>query len=225
MNLTWFKHDSNAHRDAKLRKLILRYGLQGYGLYFYCIEKITDKVSASNLTFRLEDDAEILAHDTRLHVDDVNEMMRFMVDLGLFEDSHGVITCLKLAKRLDQSQTSNPNVRKFIKQVKNSAQNHDGIMTASCQDHDNVMRDKIRLDENRLNNTTKGRRFTPPTVSEVSDYCLERKNSIDAENFVDYYTSRGWCLKGGQKMKDWKATIRTWEKNEKQQQQPEITWE
>lgn len=57
-------------------------------------------------------------------------------------------------------------------------------------------------------------RFTPPTVEEVRAYCLDRNNGIDPETFVDYYTARGWELSKGRKLKDWKAAVRTWEKNE-----------
>jgi len=55
-------------------------------------------------------------------------------------------------------------------------------------------------------------RFTPPTVEEVSDYCRERNNLVDPEKFVDYYTARGWKI-GKNSMKDWKAAVRTWERN------------
>lgn len=58
-------------------------------------------------------------------------------------------------------------------------------------------------------------RFVPPTVSEVAEHCRQRKNSIDAEHFVSHYEARGWKLNGGQVMKNWKAAIVTWEKNEK----------
>lgn len=56
-------------------------------------------------------------------------------------------------------------------------------------------------------------RFQSPTVDDVAAYCLERKNGIDPQYFVDYYEARGWVLKGGSKMKSWKATVRTWERN------------
>ena len=56
-------------------------------------------------------------------------------------------------------------------------------------------------------------RFTPPTVEEVRQYCTERGNNIDPEHFVDYYTTRGWCLNNGKKVSDWKACVRTWEHN------------
>ena len=53
--------------------------------------------------------------------------------------------------------------------------------------------------------------FNKPKLSEVKDYCLERNNNIDAEAFIDFYESKGWYI-GKNKMKDWKAAVRTWEK-------------
>lgn len=55
--------------------------------------------------------------------------------------------------------------------------------------------------------------FTPPTVEEVKSYCQERKNGVDAERFVDFYSSKGWMV-GKSKMRDWKASVRTWENRE-----------
>ena len=54
-------------------------------------------------------------------------------------------------------------------------------------------------------------RFTPPTLEEVSSYCDERNNGVDAQRFIDYYTSNGWKV-GRNAMKDWRAAIRTWER-------------
>lgn len=60
----------------------------------------------------------------------------------------------------------------------------------------------------------KRKRFTPPSVEEVQAYCTERKNGIDPQSFVDYYSARDWYL-GKNKMKDWKAAVRTWENRRK----------
>lgn len=59
----------------------------------------------------------------------------------------------------------------------------------------------------------KAKRFVPPTVEQVRQYCDERNNKIDAEKFVDYYESKGWKVGKDSKMKDWKACVRTWERN------------
>lgn len=66
------------------------------------------------------------------------------------------------------------------------------------------------LDSNNKKNKAFNR-FTPPTLEEVQVYCNERNNNIDAERFVDFYSSKGWMI-GKNKMKDWKAAIRTWER-------------
>ena len=52
--------------------------------------------------------------------------------------------------------------------------------------------------------------FLPPTISEVKEYCEKRKNGINPEQFVNFYQSKGWMI-GKNKMKDWKAAVRTWE--------------
>lgn len=53
--------------------------------------------------------------------------------------------------------------------------------------------------------------FIPPELSEVSAYCQERKNNVDPQTWIDFYTAKGWMI-GKNKMKDWKAAVRTWEK-------------
>lgn len=68
-------------------------------------------------------------------------------------------------------------------------------------------------DKNIINNNKERGVFTPPSLTEVSDYCLERKNQIDPESFLDFYSSKGWMV-GKNKMKDWRAAIRTWEKRD-----------
>lgn len=56
-------------------------------------------------------------------------------------------------------------------------------------------------------------RFTPPTVEEVAAYCKERGNHVDPQQFVNFYSSKGWTV-GKSKMRDWRAAVRTWEGRE-----------
>lgn len=62
-------------------------------------------------------------------------------------------------------------------------------------------------------------RFTPPTIEQVKEYCNERENSVDPDRWFNYYSSNGWRV-GKNPMKDWKAAIRTWENNDKQDNRP-----
>ena len=57
--------------------------------------------------------------------------------------------------------------------------------------------------------------FIPPSADEVKAYCIERGNGVDAESFVSFYESKGWMV-GKNKMKDWKAAVRTWERGRQQ---------
>jgi len=144
--MKWVKHDTDANQDAKLQNVLLDYGLEGYGLYWYCIELIASKIDNDNITFELEHDARIIARNTGCTPQKVEEMMRYFVNERLFESIDGVITCFKLARRLDKSMTSNPQMREIIGKLKN----HDAIMTESAK----PMQDKIRLDQTREDNKT-----------------------------------------------------------------------
>lgn len=73
------------------------------------------------------------------------------------------------------------------------------------------------IDTNNTNNYRENRndskkRFAVPTVEEVDAYCRERGNNVDAQRFVDFYASKGWRI-GKEPMRDWRACVRTWERN------------
>lgn len=78
-----------------------------------------------------------------------------------------------------------------------------------CQASDGI--GKYSIDKDSIDKNNNRGRFTPPSVEEVQAYCSERKNGIDAQTFIDFYESKGWLI-GKNKMKDWKAAVRTWEK-------------
>lgn len=85
-------------------------------------------------------------------------------------------------------------------------------VTVTSRDGTDIDRDiDIEEDIKKENTGATRPRFTPPTLSEVSDYCKERGNIVDAQRWFDYYTSNGWMV-GKNHMKDWKAAIRTWER-------------
>lgn len=87
---------------------------------------------------------------------------------------------------------------------------------ASCRDlPPNPIQSNVESESNpNTNSADKPRRFIKPTVEEVTEYCNERGNKINGQNFVDFYESKGWKV-GGSPMKDWKAAVRTWEQRDK----------
>lgn len=62
--------------------------------------------------------------------------------------------------------------------------------------------------------TKRNKTFVVPTIADVANYCAERQNTVDAQQFVDFYTAKGWHI-GKNKMQDWKAAVRNWERNDK----------
>jgi hypothetical protein len=180
--MKWFKHDSDASSDAKIKKLIIRYGAVGYAVYFHCLELIAGNVSNDNITFELEHDSEIIADNLRIKgtadksgVQVVEEVMRYIVQLELFENHDGRITCFKMIKRLDSSMTSNPAFRKLIADAKNShdllGKNHDTVMMS----HDSVMLEENRIEKKRTEeNINTCSELTPKSESVEADkpvYC------------------------------------------------------
>ena len=70
----------------------------------------------------------------------------------------------------------------------------------------------INITNNNTTYSNKGR-FKKPDLLDIKNYCLERQNNVDAEAFIDFYDSKDWKI-GKNKMKCWKAAVRTWERRE-----------
>ena len=95
-------------------------------------------------------------------------------------------------------------------------------------DHNNINKCNNNISDNNINHSSNKnivtlKRFVPPTADQIREYCDERGSYwIDPEKFIDYYEARGWILTNGKKMVDWKAAVRTWEKNEKTRQREKM---
>ena len=63
---------------------------------------------------------------------------------------------------------------------------------------------------------TKEKRFAPPTLENVMGYCQEMGYSIDAQRLIDFYEAKGWYI-GKNKMKDWRAAVRNWNRSQRQE--------
>jgi hypothetical protein len=72
---------------------------------------------------------------------------------------------------------------------------------------------KTKLNKTKEVDKEKPTRFLPPPLEEIKIYCEERKNSVDPQRFLDFYQAKNWMI-GKNKMKDWRAAVRTWEKGD-----------
>jgi hypothetical protein len=90
--------------------------------------------------------------------------------------------------------------------ITETSQKHHRNDTETTQKHTNKNDKNVKNDKNNISNI-----FVPPTLEEIQAYCKERNNGVDAQRWYDFYLSKGWMV-GKNKMKDWKAAVRTWEK-------------
>lgn len=152
--MKWFKHFTNASANNKLTKVRMRYGAEGYAIYWYCLELIAgDLGEADEITFDLKHDAEVIGFNLKIDQLKVEEIMKYMVSIDLFGQSNGVISCIKLAKYLDKKNTRNQYIHNIIDKFKcheDVADKQDNVADKSGQIATNPARlDKIRLDKNK----------------------------------------------------------------------------
>tara|TARA_R110000868_G_scaffold113754_1_gene305093 strand:- start:35 stop:664 length:630 start_codon:yes stop_codon:yes gene_type:complete len=202
--MKWFKHDSTANMDAKLQSVLLEYGMEGYGLYWYCLELIAQTVTPENITFNLQHDSRIIARNTGLGVQKVQEIMTHFVNIKLFQSNNGLITCLKLANRTDDYIT---------KITRKSVQSTDIVRTLSGNvPLEEIRQEEIRLEKKREKDLKKYSVFSVPDITDIQSYISEMGYPVDAVAFYNFYESKGWMV-GSNKMKSWQAAIRTWNTN------------
>ena len=113
----------------------------------------------------------------------------------------------------------------YVDEMDQLKQKTNGVYTldTECIQDVSSLETQVRLGKDSIDKVSiegeKRKRFKPPTIEQVKEYCEERGNGIDPERFVNYYESKGWMI-GKNKMKDWKAAVRNWERlNEKQQKE------
>ena len=93
---------------------MLDHGAIGYGLYWYCIEMIAKDVTPKNFTFELEHDARIIAKNLNMTAKETSDIMKYMVELGLFEISNSRIACISLAYKLDDSTRKGAKTQEIV---------------------------------------------------------------------------------------------------------------
>lgn len=164
----------------------------------------------------MSDFAEELALDIDESPEDVKVTINYLMSVGLLETNDGEEYKLPFLDNCIGSETAHTQrQRDYIKRKKErellaQASQNDADVTQMLQVSDVEIEKDIEIEKEKNNN----KRFTPPTVEEVRAYCNERNNSVDPETFINFYESKGWFV-GKNKMKDWRACVRTWEKNRK----------
>jgi hypothetical protein len=136
--MQYFKHFGNMRHDVKIRRLISRYGIEGYGVYCIAIESITESLSEQSPIPDLQETCEDMAEFYNGNTSRIEEIMKYIVTQGLLDiEEGGVIVCHKVYKFLDTSQTRSDKLRNMIKLYKEKTK--DGSLDI---DHVYIMKNK-----------------------------------------------------------------------------------
>ena len=136
------------------------------------------------------------------------EVKRFKTDKGILSSCKWEVFESPRSKNLNVDETTENSPRSNSPNVDLPNVDLPNVENLNAKEIPNIRITKYK------NNQRKNILFRKPTFEEVDAYCQERQNGIDAEQFIDYYESKGWMI-GKNKMKDWKASVRTWERNRK----------
>ena len=122
---------------------------------------------------------------------------------------------IKIARRIDQEREKYESIK--IKRAE-AGKKHKGNQHKQETEKKEMQKAQEKKEKEekteKLPKNKKVQTFEKPTVEEIQAYCIERKNGVDARSFFDFYESKGWKV-GTAKMKDWKASVRTWEQRKK----------
>lgn len=101
--MKWFKHDTHSLTNAKIKKVIIKYGAIGYAIYFHCLELIANELSKSKSIF-IKPNAELIANNLYITGNQeksgkelVEEILQYMITLNLFEEHNGCFFCQKFS--------------------------------------------------------------------------------------------------------------------------------
>ena len=160
---------------------------------------------------------QMIATITRHQVGTVEKALEIFKELNIIDlIDTGAIYMLDIQNFIGKSNTEADRKRAYRKRIETEK----GQMSLNCpleieKELEIELEKDIELDNKPKTNVSKSK-FKKPTLEEVQQYCDERNNNINPEQFIDYYEANGWKV-GKNSMKDWKAAIRTWEKRDNKQ--------
>ena len=166
---------------------------------------------------------QMLSTITNTNLDIVRAAMKIFTSLDMIEViDDGTIYLTQVMTMIGSAaDNDNANRQRRFREKQKQALLEDSVTKSNASVTEDVTNDNeskskrksksIELELDVKRDIERKPKFIPPTLEQVSDYCLERNNDVDPQRFIDFYSSKGWMV-GKTKMVDWKACVRTWEK-------------
>lgn len=152
----------------------------------------------------------MLATLTHTNVDIVRSAVKIFTELGMMEVwDDGTYYMAQVENMIGSASNSDGAIRQ--KRYRDRQKELRSVTQTLLERNASVT--KRNESKSKSKSKSEIKRFSPPSVHEVREYCQERGNKIDPDSFVDFYKSKDWMI-GKDKMKDWKAAVRTWERRD-----------
>ena len=237
--MDWFRHDIYAHQDLKIRKLVRKYGYEAYGIYWFIVELLYEnggEMNLNDLTEELEfiEKADLLTAISELGLlsiangtvsgNRILEEVEYQESCKRKKSAAGKAgMSSRYGKLTDEQQCYNNDItvlegcyNSVITEPNNVITDSNKGLTESNTDHTIPTNQPIPNQPIKEKNNKK--KFVPPTVQEIVDFCNQRRNGVDAQKVHDYYSSADWHDSKGEPIRNWKQKIiAVWERNNPKQ--------
>jgi len=231
--LEYFPLDVDIDQDDKIQLIEARFGITGFAI----VIKLFMKIYKEGYYYKWTEKEQLL-FSKRINVDInlVNDVINECIKWGLFDstlyEKYKILTSKGIQRRYLEATCRRKQVELIKEYYLIDSSKYSNVVFVSINSvnvNNNPHSDKVNDDNNPQSKVKESKVkeskvkniFIPPTLDEVRAYCQERNNDVDPEKFYDYYTANGWVQgKARKPIKDWKACVRTWERNEKQRDKP-----
>lgn len=236
--LNYFPHDYYARNDARLIKLRMNMGCKGIGIYWCIIEMLYEE--GGKLKVQDIDTIAYAINEERTNVQQVVQQYDLFCSDDEYFWSEAVLSRLKNIKKISTARAkagrASAEARRKDKELqtvdthedKNSKANGTYVehLLNKCSTNvqqgvttklNNKNKRKIKEKKNNNININSNSRFIPPTLEEVEGYIKEKGYNVNAEQWWNFYASKGWMI-GKNKMARWKNAIATWNTKNKEQE-------
>lgn len=222
----WLKLHEDFFRQKEIKKLRMIAGGDTYVLIYLKLLLLSLKTDGRLYYDGVEDDfCGEMALEIDESVENVTVTVNFLLAQKILQenapDEYELTTCAEMTGSEGASARRVRNYRNRRKALQCDAAplQCNGDVTSCNTEIEKELENRVKR-ENMADKPPTRSRFIPPTVGEVRAYCQKRNNGIDPERFVAFYTANGWVQSKGKPIRDWKACVITWEKNNQQNPAP-----
>ena len=214
--INYFSHDVDMLNDRKMKLLKAKHGLIGYAIYLRLLELLYEE---NGYYLQINEEFNILfidEHniDENVYINVLNDCIKYNLFEKTMYENYNVLT----SKRIQSNYLSATERRKFVEIIEpllltEIINDNINLINSNIYPQSKVKNNKVKNSKEESNNKKEPKKqFKIPTIKEIEEYCNERKNNVNSNKFFNFYESKGWLV-GKNKMKNWKAAVRTWENN------------